>query len=192
MGDQPDREALPAATGRAVLLAAVVVVANAVVGLVMRLVGGRQAETRAFVSREELKALLQMEPGEADVTTQEAEMIDKIFDLGDTSVREVMVPLVDMVMLPETAPRADAIATIQGRGFSRLPVYRERRDGRGRSGDGHGPPAPGAEAHTLADLMRAPYFVPETKRIDDLLREMQRARRKWPSWSTSTGGPPAS
>jgi CBS domain containing-hemolysin-like protein len=151
-------------------------VANAVVGAVMRLVGSAQVDARAFVSREELKALLQMEPGEADVTSQEAEMIDKIFDLGDTSVREVMVPLVDVVMLPETAAPDDAIATIRGRGFSRLPVYRERETHVVGVVTAMDLLRHGAAAATLADLMRPPYFVPETKRIDDLLREMQKGR----------------
>jgi CBS domain containing-hemolysin-like protein len=158
------------------LLAPFVLVANTVVTLVLRLLGSAQADARAFVSREELKALLQMEPGEADVTTHEAEMIDKIFDLGDTTVREVMVPLVDVVMLPETATVAEAVTTIQHRGFSRIPVYRERET------DIVGVVAAmdvlrrGAEVQTVAELMRPPHFVPETKRIDDLLREMQRAR----------------
>ena len=61
--------------------------------------------TRQFVSREELKLLLQMEPEEADVTVTEAEMIDKIFDLGETTVREVMVPLVDVAALPDDRAR---------------------------------------------------------------------------------------
>jgi CBS domain containing-hemolysin-like protein len=158
------------------LLAPFVVVAHAVVNGVLRVAGGGRVDTRAFVSREELKALLQMEPGEADVTTQEAEMIDKIFDLGDTSVREVMVPLVDLCMLPESASPGDAIATIQRRGFSRLPVYRERQT------EVVGVVAAmdllqrGGEARALGELMRTPYFVPETKRIDDLLRELQRGR----------------
>jgi CBS domain containing-hemolysin-like protein len=88
-------------TWAALLLAPLVAVARLVVAGVLRLFGGREADLRAFVSREELKALLQLEPGEADVTTQEAEMIDKIFDLGDTTVREVMVPLVEVAMLPD-------------------------------------------------------------------------------------------
>jgi magnesium and cobalt exporter, CNNM family len=163
-------------TWAALLLAPFVMVANAVVSAVMRLVGNGQMDARAFVSREELKALLQMEPGEADVTTQEAEMIDKIFDLGDTSVREVMVPLVDVVMLPETAPPDDAVATIESRGFSRLPVYRERGTHVVGVVTAMDLLRHGAEARSLAELMRAPYFVPETKRIDDLLREMQKSR----------------
>jgi len=81
---------------------------------------------RAFVSREELKALLQLEPGEADVTTIEAQLIDKIFDLGDTTVREVMVPLVEVAMLSDTATPRDAVAFIMDRGFSRVPIFRQR------------------------------------------------------------------
>ena len=163
-------------TWSAVLLAPFVAVAHRTVSLVLRVFGGGQAEIRQFVSREELKALLQMEPGEADVTTQEAEMIDKIFDLGETTVREVMVPLVDVAMLPETASPREAIALVQERGFSRIPIYRERTT------EVVGVVASmdllrrGVEMATLAPLMRQPYYVPETKRIDDLLREMQRAR----------------
>jgi CBS domain containing-hemolysin-like protein len=163
-------------TWAARVLAPAVAFSNAVVATVLRLVGIGQADVRKFVSREELKVLLSMEPGEADVTTQEAEMIDKIFDLGDTTVREVMVPLVDVAMLPDTATPADAIALIQARGFSRIPIYRQRET------DLVGVVASmdllrlGADVTTLAQLMRPAYYVPDTKRIDDLLREMQRAR----------------
>jgi len=150
--------------------------ANLVVGLTLRLYGVRQADTRAFVSREELKALLQMEPGEAEVTTQEAELIDNIFDLGDTTVREVMVPLVEVAMLPDSASPQDAIALIQERGFSRLPVYRQRETNIVGIVAAMDLLSRGAEAATLDELKRPPYYVPETKRIDDLLREMQRSR----------------
>jgi putative hemolysin len=90
-------------TWSSVLMAPFVVIAHTVVTWLLRVFGAGRADTRHFVSREELKALLSMNPGEADVTTQEAELIDKIFDLGDTTVREVMVPLVEAVTLPETA-----------------------------------------------------------------------------------------
>ena len=114
-------------TWATVLLAPFVLFSTTVVRALLRLAGVPQPDSRHFVSREELKALLALEPGEADVTTQEAEMIGKIFSLGDTTVREVMVPLVEVVMLPETASIREAIAVIQERGFSRLPVYRHRR-----------------------------------------------------------------
>jgi CBS domain containing-hemolysin-like protein len=160
----------------AALLTPLVALSNAVVLGLLRALGGPAPDMRTFVSREELKALLQLEPGEADVTTQEAEMIDKIFDLGDTAVHEVMVPLVDVAMLPETATPADVIDLIHRRGFSRIPIYRQRET------DIVGVVAAmdllsrGGTVASLAPLIRQPYYVPETKRIDDLLREMQRAR----------------
>jgi CBS domain containing-hemolysin-like protein len=163
-------------TWSAVLLAPFVVFSQTVVAGVLRLFGARQPDTRHFVSREELKALLSMEPGEADVTTQEAEMIDKIFDLGDTTVREVMVPLVEVVMLPETATPRDAIALIQQRGFSRIPVYRQRETNIVGVISAMDLLRRGAEGRRVDELMRQPYYVPETKRIDDLLRELQRGR----------------
>jgi CBS domain containing-hemolysin-like protein len=158
-----------------VVLTPFVAVSQSIVSLLLRLAGGRQPNVRHFVSREELKNLLQMEPGEANVTTQEAEMIDNIFDLGETTVREVMVPLVDVASLPQTASPMDAVALIQQRGFSRLPIYAEREthvtgvvtamDLLRHGGSG-----------ALGDIMREPLFVPESKRIDDLLREMQKDR----------------
>jgi CBS domain containing-hemolysin-like protein len=163
-------------TWSAVLLAPFVAFSNAVVGWLLRAMGVAQADSRQFVSREELKALLAMEPGEADVTSQEAEMIDKIFDLGDTTVREVMVPLVEVALLPETALPREGIALIQQRGFSRIPIFRQRETNVVGVVAAMDLLSRGAGARTLADLMRQPYYVPETKRIDDLLRELQRGR----------------
>ena len=87
-------------------------------------------------------------------------MIDKIFDLGDTTVREVMVPLVEVTMLPDTATPQEAIAVIHQRGFSRIPVYRQRQT------DIVGVVAAmdllsrGAQAASLDELKRVPYYVP--------------------------------
>ncbi|MGH7276123.1 MAG: hemolysin family protein [Candidatus Rokuibacteriota bacterium] len=163
-------------TWTAAALLPFVAVSNLVVRSVLRLFGGRGPDIRAFVSREELKALLQMEPGEAAVTTQEAELIDNIFDLGDTTVREVMVPLVEVAMLPATASPREAIALIRERGFSRIPIYRQRETSVVGVVAAMDLLSRGARVATLDELKRAPYYVPETTRIDDLLREMQRAR----------------
>jgi CBS domain containing-hemolysin-like protein len=103
-------------------------------------------------------------------------MIDKIFDLGDTTVREIMVPLVEVAMLTETATTDDAIALMQRRGFSRIPIYRQRETNIVGVVGAMDILARGGEVARLTDLMRPPVYVPETKRIDDLLREMQRSR----------------
>jgi CBS domain containing-hemolysin-like protein len=150
--------------------------ANAIVEGVLGLAGRSGAHARQLVSREELKLLLQMEPEESDVTTQEAEMIDKIFDLGETRVREVMVPLVDVVALAEDASPDETIALIRKRGFSRLPLYRDRIDNVVGVVTAMDLLKSGAQTERVRSLARPPYFVPETKRIDDLLREMQKSR----------------
>ena len=149
---------------------------NAIVSGALKLIGRHRSSTRQFVSREELKVLLQMEPEEADVTVSEAEMIDKIFDLGDTAVREVMVPLIDVVALPDDATPDEAARMMTERGFSRIPIFTDRvfnivgvvtaMDLLRRA----------AEAPDTRSLMRPATYAPETKRLDDLLREMQRAR----------------
>jgi putative hemolysin len=155
-----------------------VALANTVVNAVLRLCGGPSVDTRQFVSREELKALLQLEPGEVSVSTQEAEMIDKIFDLGDTTVREVMVPLVDVVMLSDGASVAEAIALVRQRGFSRIPIYSQRETNVVGVVTAMDLLRRGGQVGGATELMRQPTFVPETKRIDDLLREMQKGRNQ--------------
>lgn len=150
--------------------------ARALVGGALGAVGLRTTSTRKFVSREELKLLLQLEPEEADVTSSEAEMIDKIFELGDTAVREIMVPLVDVAALPDTAGPEDAVRLIQERGFSRIPIFTDRVINIVGVVTAMDLLRRGAEASGLKTLMRAATYVPETKRIDELLSEMQKAR----------------
>jgi putative hemolysin len=162
--------------GIAWLLAPIVGVANL---LVRAILGGLGHGERRdpFVTRADLRLLVEREPdGTTDVREEEREMIEGIFDLVETSVREVMVPLVDVVAVPEDASIDDAVVKIGESGHSRLPVYRERIDnvvgvvaaldilGRGTAGE------------TMKTLMRPAHYVPATKRVSDLLPEMQRRR----------------
>ena len=150
--------------------------ANAVVGKALVLFGRTPSSTRQFVSREELKLLLQMEPEEADVTVSEAEMIDKIFDLGQKTVREIMVPLVDVTALPATAHPEDAVRLISERGFSRIPLFTDRVFNLIGFVTAMDLLRRGAQVSDLRSIMRPATYAPETKRIDDLLREMQKGR----------------
>lgn len=170
------RRLFPVLEMATVVLAPVTWGARALVGGALQTVGLRGATTRQFVSREELKLLLQLEPTEADVTSSEAEMIDKIFELGDTAAREIMVPLVDVAALPEDATPDDAIRLIQERGFSRIPVYADRELNVVGVVTAMDLLRRGAEAPDLKTLMRPATYAPETKRIDELLTEMQKGR----------------
>jgi CBS domain containing-hemolysin-like protein len=162
--------------GIAWLLAPAVGIANLLVrGILGGLGHGERRDP--FVSRADLRLLVEREPdGTTDVLEEEREMIEGIFDLVETSVREVMVPLVDVVAVPEDAGIDEVTAKIRESGHSRLPVYRERIDnvvgvvaaldilGRGAVGE------------TVRTLMRPAHYVPATKRVSDLLPEMQRRR----------------
>ena len=170
------------------LLAPITWGANALVGGALGLAGLSRGSGRQFVSREELKLLLQMEPEEADVTSAEAQMIDKIFDLGETAVREVMVPLVDVAALPDDAPVKEAVALVRERGFSRIPIYTDRVDNVVGVVTAMDLLARGADAATVRPLMRPATYVPESKRIDELLREMQKARLQMAAVVDEYGG----
>ena len=87
-----------------------------------------------------------------------------------------MVPLVDVAALPETASPADAVRLIQERGFSRIPIFSDRAFNIVGVVTAMDLLRRGGEAAELRGLMRPAAYVPETKHIDDLLREMQRNR----------------
>src|SRR5262249_57636507 len=95
---------------------------------------------------------------------------------GDRDGGEMMVAVVEVAMLPDTATPRDATALMLERGFSRIPIYIQRETNVVGMVGAKDLLRRGAAAGTLDDLKHPPYYVPETKRIDDLLREMQRDR----------------
>ncbi len=113
--------------------------------------------------------------------SRQVEMLEGIVDLRQTTVREVMVPRVDVVAIPETATLSEALDRVLESGHSRLPVYRGTIDRvvgvfyvkdllrycRGEKGRLQDPVGP---------LAREPFFVPESQRVEEVLREMQRRR----------------
>jgi putative hemolysin len=145
-------------------------------GAVARLLGVQEGG-RPGVTEEEIK-LLVTEQG--TLLDEEKRMIHEIFELGDTVVREIMVPRVDVVMLADDASLGDALAVFKRTGYSRLPVYNEDPDrvtGILLLKDIVIGAAPGAmETQRAGELMRPPYFVPESKQILGLLTEMRATR----------------
>lgn len=108
----------------------------------------------------------------------ERRMIQSIIGLSQTTVREIMVPRLDMVAVEESMPLDEVAQVIRRQGYSRLPVYRETADhivGVIHVKDlwphlGQGQPPP------LARIARPPHFIPESKRIDECLEEFLKKR----------------
>jgi putative hemolysin len=140
---------------------------------VSRLIGVKGTGGRPGVSEEEIK-LLVTEQG--TLLDEEKRMIHEIFELGDTVVREVMVPRVDMMLAEDTASVMDTAKILNGTGFSRLPIYHGDHDtivGIVLLKDLVRPLARGDGEEPITEHMRETVFVPETKGILPLLSEMR-------------------
>jgi len=112
------------------------------------------------------------------IEEEEKEMIYSIFDLGDTLAREVMVPRIDMVAIEAGTSIVDALGVIVQAGHSRVPVYRGTVDNivgilyaKDLLSYWHN-----IETLQLTQILREAYFIPETKKADELLQELQRRK----------------
>ncbi|UCH77782.1 MAG: HlyC/CorC family transporter [Candidatus Coatesbacteria bacterium] len=84
-----------------------------------------RAERLPFATREELRAILTSRGPRGRAEVVQRRMIRRIFTFGETTAGEVMVPLAEVVAVPETATREDVVAALARSGFSKFPVYRE-------------------------------------------------------------------
>ncbi len=139
----------------------------------LRLTGTRRTSLVPFVTREELQMVVKAAESEVDLDTEERAIIHRILDFSRTQVKEVMIPLIEVVAIPETYLVSQALETFRRSRFSRLPVYRQRIDniiGILHSFDLLG--EQDLEAG-VQKFIHPAHFVPETKRADHLLQEMQ-------------------
>ena len=116
------------------------------------------------------------EEGTATLDDRERLMIRSILGLDESTAKEVMVPRVDIVAVDAGTSLSEVAGTMQKHGHSRIPVYTGTTDniiGVVHSRDLLPFLARTGEHPPLAELTRPPFFTPESKRLDDLLREMQ-------------------
>lgn len=153
-------------------------IANALVALGNRVTPGRP-KLGTFANEEQLLSMVD-QATELDVLEEDdRELIHSIFEFSDTVVREVMIPRTDMVTISGSADLGAAMALFLSSGVSRMPVMAgEVDDVLGvlylRDVAKHGfERGPDADDLVMADLARPALFVPESKKADDLLRQMQ-------------------
>jgi CBS domain containing-hemolysin-like protein len=137
---------------------------------------GKGMRSGPFATENDILSMADAAAEQAAIETQERELIHSIFEFGDTVVREVMLPRPDMIAVEADATVDEAIVTAIEAGKSRLPAYEDTTDNitglvflkdlvaRGASGEGNGP---------VRESLRSAHFVPESKRVAELLREMQ-------------------
>ncbi|HMC39596.1 MAG TPA: hemolysin family protein [Acidimicrobiales bacterium] len=151
-------------------------ITRALIAVTNTLLPGKGMKSGPYTSDELLRALADEAVEEDVIEHEERTLIHSIIDFGDTVVREVMVPRPDMVAVESYARISDVIDVVIPAGYSRIPVYsqgiddvvgivyvkdlmRAEREG---TGDGQ-----------VAEVMREAHFTPESKRVSELMREMQ-------------------
>lgn len=149
--------------------------------------GGQKRESTQLVTEEEIKTMVDAGQEEGLIEQEEKQMILSVLDFGDTVAREVMVPRIDIVAIDVETPLLEAVDFVIKSGHSRVPVYRETvddiigilyakdllkavRDGLAKGID------LAAVAQPIQQLVRKVYFTPESKRVNELLQELQLTR----------------
>jgi putative hemolysin len=146
--------------------------------IIVRPFGGNP-QAGALVTEDEIRALVETGQAQGVLEPKEREMISSIFELGDKEVREVMIPRTDIFSIDVNMPSHEVLEQITGVGHSRLPVYENSTDniiGVVYVKDLFRSLARGQRDIDLRKLLRPAHFVPESKKADDLLREMQRTK----------------
>lgn len=156
-------------------------VVNFILRIALRVAGIREKENgEEEIEKDILEAVSEGER-EGYIKQEDRSMIASILDFRDEDVAGVMTPRTEMVSIPDSSSLADAIKIAEEKGHSRIPVHCGNRDSivgvvyvkdilfAMANGD--------AKKKPVTDIMRKPFFVPETKRITSLLREFQNGQQ---------------
>ena len=128
------------------------------------------------VTEEEIKEWIDVGKEDGTIEQGEQDMLYSVLEFGDTPAREIMTPRVDAVLMEDTNTIDEAIRIFNDTGFSRIPVYHEQIDnvtGVLNVKDVFSAMVSQRKVNSIKEIMYDPTFVPETKKIDDLLKELQ-------------------
>lgn len=149
---------------------------NKIVKTLIKFFGGKVEQDGPKITEDELEFLISIGEKEGVLENQKKEMLHNIFEISETSVKEIMVPLNDVTMIEIKTPINEIIDVIAKTEYSRIPIYEDNKDnvvGILYSKDLIKYTTRGLDKLNIKNILKKPYFVPSTKRIDDLLREFQ-------------------
>ena len=151
-------------------------IARGLIGLTNIILPGKGLKAGPFVSEEEILALADQAVSADILEEEERELIEQVIEFGDTICREVMVPRPDMLAMADSLSVAEVLDAALAAGRSRVPVYGEGIDditGIAYVKDLVRASRTGRDGVAVSRFSRRSYFVPETKRISELLSEMK-------------------
>ncbi|MEI7554916.1 hemolysin family protein [Candidatus Chlorohelix sp.] len=146
----------------------------------VRLLGGRRKATMPSVSQEEIVSMVETGQEEGVLEKQESDIINRVFEFTDRQVREIMIPRMDVLMLDVAVTIHSAAHEIVNSGYSRYPVHKsgnsEHIIGVAYAKDILKHLIENQPNLPVSHILRKPYFIPESKRVGDLLAELQKSR----------------
>ena len=147
--------------------------------VIVQLSGGQLTRTGPFVTAEEVEFLVHLGDREGVFEKQESELLKSVFEFGETTVREVMVPRTELSALHINATFDEVVREAREGGHTRFPVYDENIDD--VKGIFHAKEIinvfpDGGDDFVLADHLRPTFYVPELMLISELLKEFQRRK----------------
>jgi len=131
------------------------------------------------ITEEEIKSMIKTAEEEGSIKEIEKKMIHSIFEFDDINVDEIATPRADMTLIESKASLANAINIVLRKNFSRIPVYEKNRDhivGIIYAKDLMLQMSRGKHNTLIKKIMKQPYFVPESKKISNLLRQFQKRK----------------
>ncbi|HEX6331638.1 MAG TPA: hemolysin family protein [Actinomycetota bacterium] len=158
---------------------ALAVPTRGLIGIANILLPGRGLKQGPFVSEAELRSMAELGQEEGSIEMEETRLIHSIFEFGDTIVREVMVPRPDIKAIESDKTLRDVQELVLEHGYSRIPVFTDDLDdvlGIVFAKDVLKALHQGEQNMPLREIVRDARFVPESKRVADLLREMQQEK----------------
>ena len=149
--------------------------------VVIRAFGGKVKPTTSFLTDQEIRSLIKTAEKEQLIEEEEREMIEGVFEFGEKRVSEVMVPRIDIFALDIETPLMDVIEEVKKSGFSRVPIYRENVDNivgilYSRDLLNYIKGEKILLDIKLENIIHKPIFIPESKRLDELLENLKREK----------------
>lgn len=164
-----------------IILSPIIIVLNLLSKIILKITKGNLLEKGSLVSEKEIKLLINLGLEEGVLEENEEKMLTSIFEFGDIIAREIMTPRPNIVAIEMKATLMQTVKLINKYGHSRIPVYRDRIDniiGFVYAKDIFSVTTDKWEAtdSLSPDMIRPAYYVPETKKIDELLNELRKMK----------------
>ena len=165
----------PIIYGLMVILTPVIFIVDHLAGGVLRIFGIKSNDKNSTITEEELRTIVKVSHEEGIIEKDERQIIDNLFDFGDTSVKDVMIPRIDMTVADVNSSYEDIITLFKSTMYTRIPIYENDSDNVigilnikdlivGDKKD---------ETFNIRDIMRKPFFTYEHKNTSELFKEMQ-------------------